>query len=199
MKIIRTFRESAAELKSTRCLTVTGLMIAIYVALEFLTIQPSESLKINFAYLAIAVIGSLYGPFVGFFAAGICDVVGFLVKPSGAFVPIFTLIAMVEGLIYGLVAYRKLVRNTGKKQWIETSVRLVAARILDIVIVNLCLNTLAISMMYSKAFSVLFLSRLTKNVIELPIDIAAILILLPAVLKAFETVFGNQKNKQNLT
>ena len=195
MKTYRIFQESAAELKNIRCLTVTGLLIAIYAALEFVTVQPSETLKINFGFLAIAAIGMLYGPVVGMFGAGICDIVGFLVKPSGAFVPVFTLIAMVQGLIYGLIVYRKHSQRTGWGRTVETAVRAVIARILDVAIINLLLNTLAISMMYGKVFNVLFSSRLVKNLIELPFDIGLVIIILPAVLRAFESVFSGTVRK----
>ena len=187
------FQESAAELKNVRCLSVTGLLIAIYAALEFVTIQPTETLKINFGFLAVAAIGMLYGPVVGAFGAGLCDIVGFLVKPSGGFVPVFTLIAMVQGLIYGMTAYRKLSKRSGMGYLSEITVRLAIGRVLDVAIVNLLLNTLAISMLYSKAFGVLISTRLTKNLIELPIDIVLIAVILPGVLKAFEAVFGKQK------
>ena len=59
MKYLRSFSESLRELGDIRCLTVTGMLIAVYAALEFVTIQPSESLKINFGFLAIAAIGVL--------------------------------------------------------------------------------------------------------------------------------------------
>lgn len=193
MKMIRIFKESAAELKNVRCLSVTGLLVAIYAALEFVMIQPTETLKINFGFLAVAAIGMFYGPVVGMFGAGICDVVGFLVRPSGGFVPIFTMIAMVQGLIYGLAAYRKHSARTGWGKTAEIAVRVSIARVLDVAIINLLLNTLAVSMMYSKAFGALFSARLVKNLVELPFDILLIAAILPAVLKAFESVFRKDK------
>lgn len=194
MKFIRIFQGSAAELKNTRCLSVTGLLVAIYAALEFVMIQPTETLKINFGFLAVAAIGMFYGPVVGTFGAGLCDIVGFLVRPSGGFVPVFTLIAMVQGLIYGLVAYRKHSARTGWGKTAEIAVRVTVARVLDVAIINLLLNTLAVSMLYSKAFGALFSTRLVKNLVELPFDILLIAAILPAVLKAFESVFGRKES-----
>ena len=196
MKYFRIFRQSLAELKDIRCLTVTGLLIAIYAALEFVTIQPSETLKINFGFLAIAAIGVLYGPVVGMFGAGICDLVGFMVKPSGSFNPVFTGIAMVQGLIYGMVAYRRLSGRTGKGYDVEMLVRSVTARVLDVAIVNVCLNTLAIYYMFGskKTLTAMITTRITKNLIELPIDIGLMLVMIPVLLKVYEGVFGKRRS-----
>ncbi len=195
MKIFRMFRLSLEELKDLRCLTVTGMLIAVYAALEFVTIQPSESLKINFGFLAIAAIGVLYGPVVGTFGAGICDVVGFLVKPSGSFNPVFTGIAMVQGLIYGLIAYRRISDRSGRGYHVEMLVRSVIARILDVAVVNIVLNTLAIYYLFGskKTLYALFMTRITKNLIELPIDIGLVIAVLPALLTAYNGVFGKRK------
>ncbi|MBR6106653.1 MAG: folate family ECF transporter S component [Oscillospiraceae bacterium] len=196
MKYFRIFRQSAAELKDIRCLSVTGLLIAIYAALEFVTIQPSESLKINFGFLAIAAIGVLYGPVVGMFGAGICDLVGFMVKPSGSFNPVFTGIAMVQGLIYGMVAYRRLSGRSGRGYDVEMLVRSVTARVLDVAVINVCLNTLAIYFLFGskKTLPAMLAARVTKNLIELPIDIGLVIVVIPVLLKTYKGVFGKQRS-----
>ena len=192
---MKIFRQSAEELRDIRCLTVTGMLIAVYAALEFVTIQPSETLKINFGFLAIAAIGILYGPLVGMLGAGVCDVVGFLVKPSGSFNPLFTAFAMAQGLIYGLIAYRRISGRTGRQYDAEMLIRAVAARVTDVAVVNIVLNTLGIYFMYGskKTLPALMWTRVTKNVIELPIDIVLVLVAVPIILKVYEGVFGKRR------
>ena len=56
------FKKSAQELKSVRCIAVTAVLIALACILKTLTIQPMPTLKIGFAFVAIASIGMLYGP-----------------------------------------------------------------------------------------------------------------------------------------
>ena len=48
MAFFLNFKKSFEELKSVRCLTVTALLIGVSIALKFLLIQPSETLKISF-------------------------------------------------------------------------------------------------------------------------------------------------------
>ncbi len=64
MAFFRNFKKSFEELKSIRCLTVTALLIGVSVALKFVMIMPSETLKISFAFVGLAAIGMLYGPVV---------------------------------------------------------------------------------------------------------------------------------------
>jgi len=192
---MKIFRQSAEELRDVRCLTVTGMLIALYAALEFVTIQPSETLKINFGFLAIAAIGVLYGPVVGMLGAGVCDVVGFLVKPSGTFNPMFTAVAMVQGLIYGLIAYRRLSGREGRAFDVEMMIRAVAARVTDVAIVNIVLNSMGIYFMYGSknTLPVMMWTRVTKNVVELPIDILLVLVVIPVILRVYAGVFGRRR------
>lgn len=77
------FIRSAKELKSIRCLCVTAMLIALDLALKlFVGIQVTDSMKISFAFIAIASIGMLYGPTVGFAAGIITDLLGFIIKPT---------------------------------------------------------------------------------------------------------------------
>ena len=89
------FLKSAKEFKDIRALAVTGMFIAVSMIIEKFSINLSFA-KINFAFLAIAVIGMLTGPVMGFAAGLICDIVGYLASPTGAFLPVYTLVAGVK-------------------------------------------------------------------------------------------------------
>ena len=54
MAFFRNFKKSFEELKSIRCLTVTAILIGVSVALKFVMIMPSETLKISFACVGLA-------------------------------------------------------------------------------------------------------------------------------------------------
>jgi len=86
------FADSLKEFKKVRNLAITALLIAISMVIEMYSIDL-QFCKLNFAFLAIAAIGLLFGPAVGFFSGLACDVVGFMVHPSGGFLPIYVLVA----------------------------------------------------------------------------------------------------------
>ena len=199
MKLFGSFKQSAAELKDLRAVTVTGLLIALSMVIESFTINLGFA-KINFAYLALAAIGMLYGPTVSLFAGGICDVLGYLVHPDGAFFPLYTLIGAAQGLIYGLIAYRRIPQRTGRAYDIEIITRLIIARIIDVVVINLVCNTAAnfhYGFLRDKTVGAAIAARVLKNLLELPFDIVLIVLILPAVLKAYEQIFGRRKAGSN--
>lgn len=198
------FKDSARELKSVRCLTVTGIFIALSVVLEFFTIQIPTS-KISFAFIAVAVIGMLYGPVVGIISAGICDVLGFIVRPDGAFLPAFTLVAMLQGLIYGIMLYKNASKNgflvfdnkeSSNKKTISFVVRIVLSRVLDILIVNIILNTILCAFygwFPASSISSVMVARVAKNAIELAVDLPLMFIVLPSALLIYRRTFGRLK------
>ncbi len=193
---MKMFRQSVEELKDLRAVTVTGLLIALSMVIESFTINLGFA-KINFAFLAIAAIGMLYGPSVSLLAGAVCDVLGYMVAPDGAFFPLYTLIGAGQGLIYGVIAYRRLCQKSGRQFDIEMMVRLVAARVADVVIINLLCNTAAnfhYGFLRDKTLGAAIAARVAKNLIELPIDILLITVVLTAVLKAYTSVFGKQKS-----
>ena len=199
MKLFGSFKQSAAEMKDLRAVTVTGLLIAVSMVIESFTIELGFA-KINFAFLAIAAIGMLYGPTVSLFAGGLCDIVGYLVHPDGAFFPLYTLIGAAQGLIYGLIAYRRISAKTGRAYDIAMITRLVLARLLDIVIINLICNTAAnfhYGFLRDKTLGAAIAARIVKNLLEMPVDRVLIVLILPAVLKAYQQIFGRRELRSN--
>jgi len=187
------FQKSFAEFKNIRALTVTGMFIAVSMIIEKFTINL-EFTKINFAFLAVAVIGMLTGPAMGFAAGLICDIVGFLANPSSAFLPVYTLVAGIQGLIYGICLYRKQSRFElfGLNEQVSLMVRAVIARLIDVGLINLLINTY-LNMHYGfipqQAFGAAISARLMKNLLELIVDIPLLCIMLPAALMAYRRAF----------
>ncbi|MGN0687504.1 MAG: folate family ECF transporter S component [Oscillospiraceae bacterium] len=107
MALFKMFADSAKELKSLRCITVTAMMIALNLALKSVTINVTDDLKISFSYIALATIGMLFGPTVGFLAGTITDILGLLVQQMmSMFNPLFTLVEAIGGMLYGCFLYR---------------------------------------------------------------------------------------------
>ena len=105
MSFFEKFGRSAMELKSLRCITVTGILIALDIVLKMFSITVTKDLKITFAFIALAAIGMLFGPTVGFLAGVITDVIGYLIKPEGGFSPLFTFVEAFGAMLYGLFLY----------------------------------------------------------------------------------------------
>lgn len=147
-------KESALELKNTISLTVTAMLTALYVVLHtFTTIVVSAMIEIRFSGVALALIGSLYGPVVGGVAGAVGDVLKFFIRPTGSgFFPGFTLGEFLRGFIYGVFLYKKQ----------PTLWRVVAANLVNAIVVDFFLTALWLLMMGVNSYPVLLLVRLPK-------------------------------------
>lgn len=184
MAVLNIFKESAKELKSIRCIAVTGVLIAAYIVMEAFLSVNTGFIKINFAFLALAAIGMLYGPTVCVLAAIPCDIIGAAAQGQGLLF-VFTLIAMFEGLIYGLFLYRYEVKKSLKQ-----NSKIVIAQAIVVFVSHLIFNTTALYLLgfAGQTYESLFLfliSRAVKNLIELPIDIALMFLLLLPIKSAY--------------
>ena len=98
--------DAAAELKDTKMLVVTALMIALRVALKPLAIPLGPQLSIQTAMLATALGAMIYGPVVAIPAAIVSDTVGFMIYPTGDYFLPFVLTEISSTLFYALFLYR---------------------------------------------------------------------------------------------
>ena len=103
---------AAAELKDTKMLVVTALMIALRVALKPLAIPLGPQLSIQTAMLATALGAMIFGPVVAIPAAMISDTVGFMIYPSGDYFLPFMLTEIASTMLYALCLYRAKVTPT---------------------------------------------------------------------------------------
>lgn len=196
------FTNSFKEFKNVKCITVTGIFIAVSMIIEMYSIDL-QFVKINFAFVAIAVIGMLFGPVVGMISGFACDIVGFFAHPSGGFLPAYVLAAGLQGLIYGFFLYYKNDKYsigfsnnvTGKTVDITLYLKAVLARLTDIIVINLLINT-KLNLHYGfipyEAYGTAIVSRIAKNVIELFVDLPILFLLLPVALGAYKRL-GNIK------
>ncbi|MCH4071693.1 folate family ECF transporter S component [Pseudoramibacter sp.] len=142
----------------TRRLVTAALFVALATILSFFSITVTSTLEIRFNSLAIAAAGILLGPWYGAAVGALSDIMGYMVHPSGAFFPGFTLSYALIGLIFGLIAHK------------QASVsRVLIAQAVVTVGIDMLLNTFWLSLMYGNAFVVLFGARLIKNVVLYPL------------------------------
>lgn len=162
---------SKKELKNTKSIALSGMFIAISVVLSFFKIDLAPTIQISFAALPIAAGGMLFGPVVGGAIGLISDPLGYIVHPAGFFFPGFTLNAMLIGILFGFVFYK---RKVTWKSVILTSLTVT-------IVINWGLTTLWLSIMFKNAFFVLLGARIVKNIILFPIDTSLLYGILIAV------------------
>lgn len=199
MNVKERFRQSGNEVKNLHSLVAIALLLALRIALGYVTtIQISDSIKIGYTIFPTTILSMMFGPVAGGIAGGVADLLGYFLKPSGAFFPGYTLDSIVAGMIYGISFY--------KREKI-TPVRVALTLLSVTVIVNLCMTTTWISIQYAmksvpdilsnpaaafQDFSIKFLAilptRIIKNLIMLPINTIGVYFILQAVRKVVPKV-----------
>ena len=159
-KFAALFTDSYNELKNVRTITTAAMFAAISIVLGYFTIVLGDYIKIGFSTISNQFVYYLFGPVVGGFFGGALDILKFLIKPTGAFFPGFTVSAVVAGVLYGAILYKRPIKFT----------RVLFAEFVVIVICNILLGTLWLSMLYGKSFMVLLPMRALKNAIMWPIN-----------------------------
>lgn len=209
------FKKSAAELKDLRCLVITAILIALDLVLKlFVNIQITEDLKLSFAFIAIASIGMLYGPTVAGLSCVVTDVLGYLLKPTGSFSPLFTLVEVAGGILYGVFLYgmnpvKLSFGGTGEffrsilTNW-KSALRVVLAKVSVAVVCNLIMTPLFITInktveagvFNADVFWVGFITRigtrLIKNAVEIPVHCLLLLLTLFPIYAAYRGIFKNR-------
>ena len=155
------FLSSSQELKKVPALAVCAMFAALAIILNSVaSISIGPYIKIGFSAIPNQLVDYLFGPVTGGLFAGILDIVKYLLKPDGAFFFGFTFNAMLAAFIYGCFYYKKKL----------TLWRVLLAKLIVILVVNVVLNTLWLDMLYGKGFLVLLPARAIKNLIMWPID-----------------------------
>lgn len=154
-------KSSLKEVKTVKKMVLLAVLFALQLSVKLIPIPSGFSnLGIGLAYLVFAVIGMIYGPFVGMLIGMSSDILGYIIKPDGVFFLGYTLSAMLAGLAYGLCFYKTKITFT----------KCLFARI----IVNFPINTLLGSYWWwivsEKSFSLktyILITSLPKNLVYL--------------------------------
>ena len=162
MRFFKNFSDSLEAFRSLRNLTLMAMLLALNVCLSFFAIQPFPYLKIGFSFLSLTATGMMFGPTAGMILGAAGDLIGFFIKPTGAFNPLMTLVAATAGLIWGLLLYKN---QCGLG-------RVILAKTLITAICNLIMTTAILCLFFGSVFVEIFPLRLVKILCALPAEAA---------------------------
>ncbi len=194
------WRAAAAELKSTKMLVITALLIALRVALKPLAIPlGNPQLTIQTAMLATALGAMIFGPVVAIPAAVISDTIGFMLFPNGDYFLPFVLTEIASTLVYALCLYRSKVSAT----------RVILARFLICFVVNMLLQTVIIAWQYTymgnpegakdQLLGIFTVTRLFKNLFFFPLESVVMTLFLKALMPVTNRAKLTYDQSANLT
>ncbi len=164
---LRLWQDSAERIwtrHKTRRLVISALLTALGVVLGGLLSIPVMplgvySLKIGFGVLPVILAGVLFGPAYGAMVGGVTDFLQVMIFPKGAYVPFFTVVGVLFGLIPGLFF-------TGSRE--PKFLRILLAVATGQVIASVILNSLLLIWLYNLPWET-FIPRMINQAVMIPI------------------------------
>ena len=169
------WKAACGELKNLRRLIFAALICALCVVVGSLFITVGDNLRIKFTFFFVAVGSAVYGPVAALLVGAVSDILGYVLFPSGAFFPGYTLSSMLGGLIYALLLYRKKI----------TVLRIFCAKFLVNYLVNVLLGSLWSKIMFGKGYLYYMTTSLVKNTLLLPVEVILLAALFAMLLPVF--------------
>ena len=179
------FKQSAGELKNIRCLAITGILVAFFIVLDMNAVKIGDFIKINFAFIALAPIGMLFGPVPAVLAAIAGDLIGCIFSGQAP-LPLLSCTAMLEGLLYGIFLYRK--------DGIKLVTMTIISRVIDSAVISLVLNTVILRYYgFMSTTAEQFYIRCGKIATELVFFIPLMIAVMPMVNNIYRRIAKNKK------
>ncbi len=160
--------KSANNLKDTRVLCASAILIAVYFALYAVKIPMAMDIRITFTFIPLALCGWLFGAIPAMLVGIIADIISALLMPQGPYFPGFTITAALSGLCFGLFLYEQ-------KSFI---LRVILSKFIINILFNTFLNAFWLTFLYSKGYIIYLTEHFIKNILALPIEILLLIILL---------------------
>ena len=165
--------------KDTRALAVCAMLTALGVLLGGMLKIPAflfggYSVKIGFGVLPVILAGVLYGPVYGGCVGALTDFLQAILFPAGAYVPWFTIVGILFGLIPGLFFMK------GQK---PTFPRLLLSIAIGQVIGSVICNSFLLMALYSMPIAVM-IPRAINQVVMIPLYTVLLWVIIPLLRKA---------------
>lgn len=148
---------------NARLLSTSALLLALDVILYKIAIGPAY-FQVTFGFLSMALMGYLYGPIWAGFLETLSNTLNFTIFGSGTFQVAFLITAFLGGFINGLFLYHKKINLLS----------VIAAQLLIMIPVSLFINSWLMSVLFGADFKVIFLGRVIRNMIQIPIQITVV-------------------------
>jgi riboflavin transporter len=150
---------------SARKISLISLFIAMSIVLTRLAsiriaIGGVEGIRVGFGRLPILLAGFILGPLCGAMVGGISDILGYVIQPIGPYMPHFTIISGLSGILPSLI-----IQITGKNNYCFLKISIVVG--ITLLITDLFLTPYALHLIFDISWKILMIPRL----ISVPITI----------------------------
>ena len=148
---------------NARLLSTSALLLGLDVILYKIAIGPAY-FQVTFGFLSMALMGYLYGPIWAGLLEMLSNTLNFTIFGSDTFQAAFLITAFLGGFINGLFLYHKKINLLS----------VIAAQLLIMIPVSLFINSWLMSVLFGADFKVIFLGRVIRNMIQIPIQVTVV-------------------------
>ena len=194
--------DALAEMKDTKMLVVTALLVALRIVLKPFAIPLGPQLSVQTAMLATALGAMIFGPVVAIPAAIVSDTIGFMIYPTGDYFLPFVLTEIASTMFYAIFLYRANV----------TPIRVMLSRFCICFFVNVVLQQFIYAWWYvyvgnpeqakESILGIMTLSRILKNIAMFPIESVVLTLFLRFLLpvtKRAKLTYGSDSDMKFTT
>jgi ECF transporter S component (folate family) len=150
-------RPATRRLIACALLSALGVVLSIYSLPTFLF--GGYAMKIGFGVLPVLIAAVLYGPAYGGAVGALVDLLQALLNPQGPYIPWFTLIGALFGILPGLFFL---------KGQAATPKRLFLAVFTGQFLCSICLNTALLMWLYGLPYQIVY-ARLINQAVMIPL------------------------------
>lgn len=194
---------------NTQQLVTMAVLVALDIVLSRFGSINLWNTRIGFGFVPIVVAGMLLGPFKAALTAGVADVIGALLVPTGAFFPGLTVTAVLRGILYGIML--KIIpeitaANNGLASFFEAPEEVsqkfrrdwlflaAGTTLLDQLGFGMLLNSYWLSVLYGSPYGGMMASRVPQIAILIPVEFV-VLAFLPRLTEKLKPFLTNSKKK----
>jgi ECF transporter S component (folate family) len=170
------WRCALGEMKNLRVLALTALFIGLRVVMAALFIPVGENLRIYFSFFINALSCYISGPILALISGFATDILGYLLFPSGAFFPGYTLNTMLGSLFFALFLYRAKL----------SVIRIFFCKLSINLFINVGLGSLWSAILYGKGYLFYLARSLSKNLLLLVPEVVLIVLFFRMTLPILE-------------
>lgn len=158
-------------MKKSKKIILSAMLLALVIILSRFVSIETQFLVISLDFIPIMICAILLGPKYSTLIAVLGDLIGAILFPFGSYFPGFTISAGIRGLIYGLILYNKSSEEFSNLNFL---IRLTVSSVLVLGVVNIFITSFWLHMLYGKAYFAIVATRVTTQVIMLPVQIITV-------------------------
>ncbi len=152
-------------------LCAVSMFIAITTILAvYCTFRIGNQIKIPLKFISVFVASVFYGPWIGGLCGAVGDIFNILLVPSGAPLPLLTVLEFLSGFVYGTLFFRQ--KTTGAGYIIRCIICAILMFVIDMLLSSSVLVGAGIFPSFKIAFPIRLPAGIIKTVLQLGVLIS---------------------------